>query len=175
MAKKDASRALVPRDVEGRMAILERAESGDNEVLPQLKAMFDDPELGLSAVFGDLAKSCEKALVAAASGRNLLFKEGLERRVRALSDELAGPRPTAIERLLAERAAFCWLALHKCEAEESRSRGVTLAQAEYQRRMIDSAHRRYLSSLKTLATVRKLALPSIQVNIGKNQVNVGGV
>jgi hypothetical protein len=109
-------------------------------------------------------------VAAAASGRNLAYREGLERRVKALRDELAGPRPTAIERLLAERAAFCWLALHKCEAEESRAGGISLAQAEYQRRQIDSAHRRYLSSLKTLATVRKLALPSIQVNIGENQV-----
>jgi hypothetical protein len=39
---------------------------------------------------------------------------------------------------------------------------------------MDRAHRRYLSALRTLALVRKLALPVLQVNIaGKQQVNVG--
>jgi hypothetical protein len=39
---------------------------------------------------------------------------------------------------------------------------------------MDRAHRRYLSAIKTLATVRKLALPVLQVNIAKKQVNVAG-
>lgn len=43
----------------------------------------------------------------------------------------------------------------------------------YQRRM-DAAHRRYLSALNALATVRKLAVPAIQVNIADRQVNVAG-
>jgi hypothetical protein len=31
---------------------------------------------------------------------------------------------------------------------------------------------RFLSAIRTLAQVRKLALPTLQVNIGQNQVNV---
>ena len=42
----------------------------------------------------------------------------------------------------------------------------------YYQKSIDRAHRRYLSAIKTLATVRKLALPVLQVNIAKKQVNV---
>ena len=38
----------------------------------------------------------------------------------------------------------------------------------------DRAHHRYLSALKALAQVRKLALPALQVNIAKEQVNVSG-
>ena len=34
--------------------------------------------------------------------------------------------------------------------------------------------RRYLSAVKTLVLVRKLALPVLQVNIAKKQVNVAG-
>jgi len=40
---------------------------------------------------------------------------------------------------------------------------------------MDHAHRRYLSALKTLALVRKLAVPVLQVNIARKQVNVAGV
>jgi hypothetical protein len=41
----------------------------------------------------------------------------------------------------------------------------------YQRRM-DSANRRFLAAVKALALVRKLAVPALQVNIAKKQVNV---
>jgi hypothetical protein len=40
---------------------------------------------------------------------------------------------------------------------------------------MDGAHKHYLSSLKTLAVVRKLAVPVLQVNIARRQVNVAGV
>jgi len=46
------------------------------------------------------------------------------------------------------------------------------SQADLQHRKIDKAHARFLSSLRTLAQVRKLALPTLQVNIARNQVNV---
>jgi hypothetical protein len=36
---------------------------------------------------------------------------------------------------------------------------------------MDRAHRRYLSALKTLALVRKLAVPVLQPNFAEKQVN----
>jgi hypothetical protein len=41
----------------------------------------------------------------------------------------------------------------------------------YQRRM-NHSHKRYISAFKTRALVRKLAVPVLQVNIAKKQVNV---
>lgn len=41
----------------------------------------------------------------------------------------------------------------------------------YQRRM-DAANKRFLAAVKALAVVRKLAVPVLQVNIAKKQVNV---
>jgi hypothetical protein len=49
---------------------------------------------------------------------------------------------------------------------------MTIRQAEFKVRQIDSANRRFLSAFATLARVRKLAVPALQVNIGANQVNV---
>jgi hypothetical protein len=40
---------------------------------------------------------------------------------------------------------------------------------------MDRAHKRYLSALKALAQVRKLALPVLQVNIADKQLNVANV
>ena len=94
------------------------------------------------------------------------------RKLARLREELAGPEPTPIERLLAERAAFCWLTVYEYERQYASRGQPPGGQAEYHQRRIDAAHRRFLSSLKTLATVRKLAVPAIQVNIAEKQVNV---
>ena len=40
---------------------------------------------------------------------------------------------------------------------------------------LDHAHRRYLSAIRTLAQVRKLLVPVVQVNIADRQVNVGAM
>ena len=37
---------------------------------------------------------------------------------------------------------------------------------------MDRAHERYLSTLKTLATVRKMAVLVLMVNVGPNQVTL---
>jgi hypothetical protein len=39
---------------------------------------------------------------------------------------------------------------------------------------IERAQRRYLAAIKTLAQVRRMDLPTLQVNIGEKQVNVAG-
>jgi hypothetical protein len=49
-----------------------------------------------------------------------------------------------------------------------------MARGEYYQRRMDRAHAHYLSAIKALAQVRKLALPALQVNIAKKQVNVAG-
>jgi hypothetical protein len=54
---------------------------------------------------------------------------------------------------------------------------VTLAVGDFWERRLTMAQRRYLRALETLARVRRLALPAVQVNIGAqqvNQLNTGG-
>ena len=87
---------------------------------------------------------------------------------------MEGPAPTPIERLLAERAAICWWLVHRFEYYDADAGDRSIRQAEFNQRRIDAAHNRFLSALRTLATVRKLAVPALQVNIGANQVNQVG-
>ena len=49
--------------------------------------------------------------------------------------------------------------------------GLTLAQSEHAQRRMDRAHRRFLNTVKTLATVRRLAIPVLQINVARQQVN----
>jgi len=127
---------------------------------------------GLVETAGNMALQVQAALIRKAAGTNLFFKEGLEAKMGQLRTDLAGTDPTPLERLLADRIALCWLSLHNAEARFAQTEGLTWKQTESWQRWIDAAHRRYLSAVKTLATVRKLALPALQVNIARRQVNV---
>jgi hypothetical protein len=99
-------------------------------------------------------------------------KEAFRRKLIEVREELAGPNPSPLESLLAERAAICWLTVNYYEILFAQSTRLASRDAEHHQRRIDAAHRRFLSAAKTLATVRKLALPAIQVNIAEKQVNV---
>jgi hypothetical protein len=101
--------------------------------------------------------------------------ERLRQELDSLTAELAGPNPSPVELVLAQTAALDWFALRNHEARYSGTatsgEGMTLAQSEHQQRRIDPTHRRLMSSLKTLATVRRLAVPAVQINVARQQVN----
>jgi hypothetical protein len=92
--------------------------------------------------------------------------------------ELAGPDPSPSERMLAETAALNWFTLRRHEAYlAALSTGKTplkMGQSEFHQRRIDRVHKRLMSTLRTLAAVRKLAQPAVQINLARQQVNVAG-
>jgi hypothetical protein len=94
--------------------------------------------------------------------------DAADRRARCLDElrsyvaALEGPSPSAIERTLCQSAGLCWLELRILETKprlDDRRRGRAL--------------RRYLDTLRTLATVRRLAVPSSRVSIAAHQINAG--
>jgi hypothetical protein len=152
--------------------LVRRAQEGDKSTLPELRRLLQEQE-AVDLLGGDLARRLERLIVEKAAGKNLLFKEALTRKLELLRAELAGPNPTPVERLLVERVLCCWLQLHDDDLRlHQQEAKLTLAQGEYWHRCRDRAHKRYLSAIKALATVRKLAVPVLQVNIARKQVNV---
>ena len=163
----------IPTDDEELAKIVLRAQSGDETTLPVLRQMFEAPEV-VDLFGGNLARQAEQSLIRATAGKDVAFREALVRKLELLRAELAGPTPTPLERLLVERVAACWLQLHHADALLAQQGKMSPAQGEYHQRSRDRAHKRYLSAIKTLALVRKLAVPALQVNIAKRQVNVVG-
>ena len=107
---------------------------------------------------------------------NEALAAAIRRRVELVQVELAGPDPSPAEALLAERAASCWLAVYLAEwSASSQLPGRLVPLADYDQRRVDAAHRRYLSSLRTLAVVRKLGVPDLQVNIDARSVRMASV
>jgi hypothetical protein len=122
---------------------------------------------------GNLAAHVEHTLIRKCAGKDLVRGEGVRRKLDSLRAELAGPAPTPLERLLVERIAACWLHLHHLELLHASKGSMALDLGVYYQRCLTAAQKRYLSAIKTLATVRRLALPVLigQVNIAGKQVN----
>jgi hypothetical protein len=152
---------------------LQRARRGDPATLPVLRTMLERPQ-AVDALGGDLARQAERSFIKAAAGDDLAFAGALERKLTLLRAELAGPDPTPVERLLVERAVACWLQVQDADVRYAQAKNLSVEGGDYCQRRMDHAHRRYLSALKTLALVRKLAVPVLQVNIARKQVNVAG-
>jgi hypothetical protein len=161
-----------PKGPEEIRKFIARAQSGDASTLPVLQQMLEKGAFTETA--GNLALQVQHTLIGNAAGKDLIFKEATARKMDQLRKELAGESPTPLERLLADRIALCWLALHDVEIRFAQMKDLTINQANYWQDRIDRAHRRYLTAIKTLATIRKLALPALQVNIARKQVNVAG-
>jgi hypothetical protein len=157
--------------------LAEKARRGDNGALAEIRrALAGRAERLIQLGSGDLARGVESLAIASLAGEDQLFRDGVRAKMDLLRAELGGPQPSPIERLLAERAALCWLDCHGADlvAEVEGRKGMDAKARDYHDRRRERAHRRYLSALKTLAQIRKLALPAIQVNIGGQQVNVAG-
>ena len=163
-------------DLEGwTQVLLKRANAGEGAALVELRERCaGQPEL--RAGLGDLAAQAQAALIGAIAGPDAAVAEAVGREAAALRRALAGPDAPPLERLLVDRIAACWLQLHYAEARYAQHLGsLTMAQGEYHQRTIERAQRRYLAAIKALAQVRRLPIPSIQVNIaeaGGQQINV---
>src|SRR5262245_13436639 len=156
--------------------LLRKAEKGDTTVLPALRTWMDRTP-GYWEAMGDLAKVAREALIAHASGgKNLLGRETITRKCAALTQELMGVTSSPIERLLVERIVMCWLQLYyaECIYVQSLEGSLTIRQAEFHQQRISKAQARYLAAIRTLAQVRRLGVPAVQINLAEQQGNVAG-
>ena len=156
-------------------ALLPQANTGDPKALAALRAACDaDPTAWRD--LGDLGRLGRISLIDKIGGKNSVVSHAIARRVGELRDELGGPTPPPLERLLIDRILSNWLHLHYAEAVYSQRVGdLTLKQSEYHQRTVERAQRRYLSSVKALAEIRRLPLPVVQLNVaeaGSRQLNV---
>lgn len=182
MSKKPTPKALPTGDElhqqakQGDMAplreALKRAEEGDAEALRVVRRVFD-----LAPKFWDLYSPegvLQTALTQNLANKSVLAEEAAKRRLEAMRRDLSGPNPTPLEALLVERVCFCWLAMMNDDTQDALryQKGSSFEAMETYSRRAETAQRRFLAAVKTLATVRRLAIPPVQVNVGQNQVNV---
>ena len=168
------TRQELPQTSDEMLQLLERAKEGDETVTEQVREMLTICPEFAETLGGDLAQVTERLLSTAVAGENIPFREAIKHKMKALRQDLAGPAATPIESLLVDRIVICWLQVQMADIAQAKGESQTIALERFQLRRQDSANRRYLAAIRTLATIRKMALPALQINLGQNQVNMAG-
>ena len=104
----------------------------------------------------------EAKFVEKIGGNHAALREAILAQLTTLKEQLAGQNPSPIERLLVDRVVVCWLQLAHADLLFADARSIELG--NYWQHYQDRAHRRYLSAVKMLAVVRRLAMP-IQLDV----------
>jgi hypothetical protein len=151
--------------------LIDKAQAGDDSTVATLRKLFENPAI-VDMLGGDLARQAQQQLIRNLAGKNHLFAEAVPRKLELMRKEIGEVNQSPLEKLLVERICSTWLHLHQLEAEYAGGCGMTLTKANYYQQAIQRGHKCYLSAIKALAQIRKLALPAIQVNVARKQVNV---
>ena len=167
------------RELLDRIGELVAAESegglSEAEVLELRRLLSEVPDLWHNV---SMAHMAARSAVEAASSR-----EGMQELLMANYDgmrrELGHEQATPLEKALIDHVALCWWRLQEVEQRYSKvmSQSITLTQGRYWQKRLSAAQNRYLRACTTLARIRKMRLPALQVNIaadGGQQVNVQG-
>jgi hypothetical protein len=140
------------------------------ELQPELyKSAFDLAEVTQQAITNGLFTEDQKTL-----------KIALGAQITHMKQELGYDHSPMLERLLIENIATCWMRQQWVEYQVAGfmgEDGATFKQLEFWERRLSLTQQRYLRACETLAKIRKLKLPALQVNIaseGGQQVNISG-
>jgi hypothetical protein len=130
-------------------------------VLPELKNVFDEnPEL--AANFGDMVRHAEQTLLELVAGPSLVAREAIAHQVAALRGRLTAPDASELEKLLIDRICISWMEVNHGDmtlADYQRTGAGASAAARAAQVHLDRAHQRYLSSVRALETLQRLARP----------------
>jgi len=150
------------------------SRSGSRKALQQL--IGEVPAFGALVVetYGDAARRAETSLVRHVSGGNVLVDESTRIWLTDKQRDLLESDDTELERLLVHRTALCWLEVNTAEhlRAEKWKGGIDSETAAFWDRHVSRVQGDFLKACRTLATVRKLRRPVIQVNIADKQINV---
>jgi hypothetical protein len=151
---------LTPEQVAKLNEVLERAQRGDQAVLPELeRALEEHPSIWQQA--GDLGQRVLDGWLRLLAGVDLLFQEATKRKLAQLRDDLLGGGTSPLERLVAERVLVTYLQACHADAEVAAARGVQGAPHAVLLRRQESAQRSHLQAAQKLAQVRRLLRPAL--------------
>jgi hypothetical protein len=158
-------------------ALSEKAQAGDKEARTELRRLLRASSPEVIAEASGIARKAEGMLVKTISAGKPLMEEALLERMDQMRAEIAGENPRPLEVLLTERVVAGWLLVEVLEAlivgqyqRDVTAHRVPPAYVIQQSRILESATRRYLASIRELARVKKLPVGApVQVN---TQVNV---
>ena len=141
------------------------ARSGDSSTVPMIRELMKTP--GLSTEVGDVFSHTEKKLLTRLSHGNLLQREAYLSSLDDLEQGLS-QNPRQVEFALIRQIRTDMLILSHAQER------LIDYPTETNNTLVNSAHRRLVSSLKTLHKLQKVLSPVNvnTLNIAQNQINV---
>jgi hypothetical protein len=160
--------------IDGFESLMQRILTGDETLVPAIKAMLDDsPVVWQEAL--SLTKKVETVWVQTIA-KDLISREAIERQVSALKMALQAESSSPLEFLLVGTICTTWLAYMHAEltsAEQLQQYGHPLTQA--QENHLTYCQKRYFLAIRELARIRQLLKPrtTTVINVAdQQQVNV---
>jgi hypothetical protein len=137
-----------------------KAAKGDKTTLAAVERYLDNP--AAVALYGDIGRHALHRWVRRYAGDNLVYQEALLRQARELRERLAGPTPTALDLIVAERVVLAWVFAGWADWQYASCAGdLTIKQADHHLRRVELANRHLLRACRTLASVRRAKLPDV--------------
>ena len=124
---------------------------------------------------GNLSREIRDLLITQLSVGDLARREAITRWCAAQFQALAGPTPSPLEAMLVDEILTCWLDLDRWRlTSEALDKAPTRGDQQAVQQRVDAAQQRLLKAVKTLAQIRKLGVPVVQINVAAQQTNVAG-
>ncbi len=154
--------------------VLARAARGDTSVLPAVRKLLTDP--AVQRLLGDVAEQACDRLIFVVSGDDLAVSEAVRIHTQAMLTNLladSSAKASFLEQVAARRVIHTWLAVHALEILWAMKQSGTDS-AERIARHLCTAERRLEAAMKSLAVLRRLALPAItaQLNVATGSMVV---
>jgi hypothetical protein len=147
------------------------ADGGDARAFTELTALDHDSD-DLWIEDGDLGARADRELMQLATTTEREEAELAQYAARMRRD-LDGPAPSPTERILVDSVVTCWLHLTYVQSRWAHAfKDGSATRLKDVDPLLNGAQRRYLEAHKTLAQVRRLVVPVVQLNMANQQVNV---
>jgi hypothetical protein len=159
------------------MKVIERAYKAKKPAKEYLqtirKFLIDYPHFSL-AVFSMTEATQQRIIKNWVSDE--VAKTAVEEHVVYVRDEMGYHDAPIMEKMLIDNIVTVWLRLQWLDylVAAKMAGEFSIRSMEFWQKSLASAQRNYLAACETLAKVRKMRLPNIQLNIGDQQINVAG-
>jgi hypothetical protein len=174
MAQKTVNRRLaIPQGTKPEEVELLRRAAADQEDTRQAVRDLLASRPALVAAVSTTASELEESLIHRAGGQGVLAHESMRAELEGMRASLRLPEDGALEELLISQVVLCWLTLMTAERlrTERWSEGISNESADFWDRHVARLRTDYLRAIRSLASVRRILVPVVQVNIAQQQVN----
>lgn len=123
-------------------------------------------------ITGDLAKNAESHFIREMQA-TAVMKESTKVGFEQMRQSLAHPQDSPLEELVIQNVVLAWIRLAYVEYSYTAvtNKGGSYESLNYWEKRLNAAQRRFLRASESLARIRKLNVPVMQVNIAQQQVN----